>query len=63
MYKLFIQVRRKSKSYFQIILVQLLRREIEYETDNVIYSFESAVSRILRNGKERMYRLCDGVFP
>jgi len=35
----------------------------EYETNDVIYSFESAVSRTLRFGKERMYRLCDGVFP
>jgi hypothetical protein len=35
----------------------------EYETENVIYSFESAVSRTLRYGRERMYRLCDGVFP
>ena len=35
----------------------------EYETNDVIYRFESAVSRTLRFGKERMYRLCDGVFP
>jgi hypothetical protein len=35
----------------------------EYETESVIYSYESAVSRTLAFGRERMYRVCDGVFP
>ena len=35
----------------------------EFEIENVIYSFESAVSRTLKFGKERMYRMCSGVFP
>ena len=35
----------------------------EYDDVNVIYSFESSVSRTLKFGKERMYRLCNGQFP
>ena len=35
----------------------------DYETENVIYSFESAVSRTLNNGKQRLYSVANGIFP